>query len=159
MCVRSGWLACVLVLGLARPALGQAPALGSVRVVLPGGEAVLGELVSAAADSVVIRDGQGERLSYATSAIQRLDVRRRGSRAQNAIIGFGAGMLGTTVGMVIVVAATTDQRKVFLATACMPVGMVIGYAAPRGTQWVPRRLPKVSFDGRAVQVGFSLRVP
>jgi hypothetical protein len=159
MRVRCGWLAGVLVLCFACPALGQTPALGSVRVVFPGGEAVVGQLVSAGGDSVVIRDSQGERRSYLASSLTRLDVRRRGSRLENSILGFGGGLVGMTVGMVIVAVSNVDQRYVFLTSLCLPVGMVVGYAAPRGTQWEQRPVPRVSLNGSGVQVGFSLRVP
>lgn len=161
--IRCGWLAGVLLLGLARPGVGQAPELGAVRVVLASREAVVGQLVSATADSVVIRNGEGERLSYPVSAIRRFDLRDRGSRGDNAWIGAYAGIVGTAVGMAIVAARTeyagAEQTEVFFATLGIPLGIVIGYALPPGTRWVRQPLPRVSWDGRAVHLGFSLRVP
>jgi hypothetical protein len=161
--IRCAWLAGVLALCLTHPALGQAPELGAVRVVLAGGRAVIGQMVSAGPDSVVIRDGEGERLAYPASAIRRLDVRRPGSRWDNAAIGGPIGVLVSAVGMAIVAARTeyanADGREVFFATLGIPLGIVIGYALPPGTRWVRQPLPQVSWDGRAVHLGFSLRLP
>jgi hypothetical protein len=163
MRVRFGWLAGVLVLGLARPAVGQSPDSQLVRILVRGEKAVTGQLVSAAADSVVIRDAQGKRLAYPVSAIQRFDVRGPRSRGENAAYGACAGILGMGVGIAIVVARTeyanADVRGVFLISLSLPLGILIGYAMPPGTRWVRQPLPQVSWDGRAVHVGFSLRLP
>jgi len=163
MRVRLGWLVGLLFLGLVRPAFGQAPEPEPVRVWLRDGHRVIGQLVSAATDSVVTRDGQGERLSYPVSAIQRLDVRGLGSRGDNAWYGVYAGIAGMGVGMAIVAARTEygngDAREVFFTSLCLPLGALIGYAMPPGTRWVRQPLPQVSWDGRAVHVGFSLRLP
>jgi hypothetical protein len=163
MRARFGWLAGVLVLGLARPASGQSPDSPLVRILVRGEKAVTGQLVSAAADSVVIRDAQGERLSYPVSAIQRRDVRGPGSRGENAWYGTYAGIVGMGVGMAIVAARTeyanADGREVFFTSLALPLGALIGYLMPPGTRWVRQPLPQVGWDGRAVHVGFSLRVP
>lgn len=130
---------------------------------------VVGQLVALSDSALLVRQLDSGDVSIPRSDVERLEVRRRVSRGENARKG---ALIGLAIGGVLGVAAGDDcdsgdficfDRRAtgaFGAFAGLSIGTLIGVVTGGGERWrataVPMRLSMVPIAGRSVSIVSSI---